>query len=390
MTLEELELIRKSAWRALSPIRPADSNTKADQHFLFNGKQTNTGRQLPPYYLVYFLLVNLLGFKNLGRFEKIDWSVPIDFNGQAYLVEHGKFGLNLFAHEPEKEESTAKEITSCIQKGVKAARPFFDYLALQAVERSEINVINKSINLRERFDFLKEAYDSKCAEIKEQQEVYALKIRQRHLPIGFLIGPPFFNLKEEANWLAISAIEAFFSWTEHVLIHVAILLRNVTSARDVADLAAADWSKKFNAVFKIKNRSEKILFDNSLSLRQELRNFIAHGAFGKQGEAFSFHSTAGAVPVLLPHKKGSKKFSLGHELEFDADAAFELIDTFTQTLWSKERAPARLYIQDSRLPTILTFATDGTYTRAMGSSETMKKLVEYLHNLTEQHANMDW
>lgn len=157
----ELEAVRQAALRALAPIRPTDSNTKADKKFLLNGKRTEAGKHLPPYYLVYFLLVDLLGFKNLGRFEKIDWSVPIDFNGQAFLIEHGKFGLSLFAHDPEKEEAAAQEITIRIKKAVKSARRYFDYLALLAVDRSEINVINNSIPLRERYEFLKGEYNSK-------------------------------------------------------------------------------------------------------------------------------------------------------------------------------------------------------------------------------------
>jgi hypothetical protein len=42
--------------------------------------------------VVYFLLVDLLGFKNLGTFEKIAWSVPVDFEGRAFLIEHRKAG----------------------------------------------------------------------------------------------------------------------------------------------------------------------------------------------------------------------------------------------------------------------------------------------------------
>lgn len=390
MNSEELELVRQAALRALAPIRPTDSNTKADKHFLLNGKKTEAGRKLPPYYLVYFLLVDLLGFKNLGRFEKIDWSVPIDFNGQAYLVEHGKFGLSLFAHDPEKEEASAKEIVVRINKAVKSARHYFDFLALQAVEQSKINVLNNSIPLRNRYEFLRSEYDSKLEEIKLLDEAHAFNLKQRQLPFGMYLFSPSYSKKEEANWLAISAIEAFFSWTEHVMIHVAALIGAVSSAREVSDLAADDWPKKFKAAFNLKDPTEKTLFDRALSLRQDLRNFIAHGAFGKQGEAFSFHSTAGAVPVLLPHKRGSKKFSLSEQLDFDTHAAFDVVRDFTSLLWAGDRAPARLYVQESRLPTILTFAADGTYRDAMVSLESMKELIDKLTYQIDQAANMDW
>ncbi len=390
MNSGDIESVRQAALRALAPIRPTDSNTKADKRILLIGKETEAGRQLPPYYLVYFLLVDLLGFKNLGRFEKIDWSVPVDFNGQAYLVELGKFGLRLVAHDPNKEEAAAKEIVVRINKAVKAARRYFDFLALQAVEQSKINVVNNSIPLRARYEFLRVEYCSKLEEIKLLDEARAFDVKQQKLPFGMYLFSSSHSKREEASWLAISAIEAFFSWTEHVLIHVAVLGGEVKSAREVADLAADDWPRKFKAAFNFKDKAEKIVFDRALSLRQDLRNFIAHGAFGKQGEAFSFHSSAGAVPVLLPHKRGSKKFSLSEQLVFDADAAFDVVEEFTNLLWAGDRAPIRLYVQDSGLPTILTFAADGTYKAAMVSLEAMKELIDQLNYHIDLAANMDW
>ncbi|MBA1220658.1 hypothetical protein G7017_07055 [Pseudomonas fulva] len=391
MRPENIELIRHSALRALGVVKAADGNTRADKHFLFNRKQVITKRNLPSYYLVYFLLVDLLGFKNLGRFEKIAWSIPIDYHGQAFLLEHGKFGFGLYAHDPESEGAAAEEIATRVRKAVKAATPFFDYIARQAVERSEVNVVNNSMPLLSRFEFMREIYQSKCAELVAQSELHDLKIKQRNLPLGvWSFGGTFSNIRQETSWLAISAIEAFFSWTEHVLIHIAILSGRVTSACEIADLAAADWSRKFKAVFDMTNEKEKALFDSALSMRQELRNYIAHGAFGKGGEAFSFHSSAGAVPVLLPEKAGSKRFSIGSNLEFNYELAFGVVDNFVMLIWSGKRAPAQLYIQGSNLPAILTFCADGTYSRAMTSLEEMENLVEYLSNMAEQAVNMDW
>lgn len=390
MSVENFELIQKMARRALGPIRPTDANTKADKHFLFNGKQTEAGKQLPPYYLVYFLLVDLLGFKNLGRFEKIDWSVPIDFNGQAYLIEHRKFGICLLAHDPQTEQRAAEQIVIRIKKAVKLALPYFDWLAAQAIERSEVNVINNSIYLYGRYDFLRNLYNSKLDHSEKQNKKNIRNNDEMDYNSWITLASSMHRRKLEANWVAISVIEAFYSWTEHVLIHIAILTGNLTSAKDVADLAIADWTTKFKRVFKLNESSEKILYDRVLALRQDLRNFIAHGAFGKQGEAFSFHSTAGAVPVLLPHKRRSKKFTFGDHLQFDAEDAMKTIDDFCRILWICEREAARVYIQESGLPTILTFVTDGTYISAMTSTESMTDLVEYLSNLAEQASNMDW
>lgn len=72
----DIELVRVRALKVISPLKPADSGTPADKRFLIDAKRTDAGRTLPPYYLVYFLLVDLLGFKNLGQFDKIVLNGP--------------------------------------------------------------------------------------------------------------------------------------------------------------------------------------------------------------------------------------------------------------------------------------------------------------------------
>ena len=97
---QEFALTRKAALEAIAPIRPADENTKARNDTLFNATRSRAGQMLPEYFLVYFFLVEFLGFRNLGKFEKLAWSVPIDFNGKAYLIEHRKFGIGVFVSRP--------------------------------------------------------------------------------------------------------------------------------------------------------------------------------------------------------------------------------------------------------------------------------------------------
>jgi hypothetical protein len=74
----ELEFVRERALRAIQPLKPLDSFTQHDPKSLIFACRTNAGRELPPYYLVYFLLVDLLGFKNAGQFEKTAWSIAVD------------------------------------------------------------------------------------------------------------------------------------------------------------------------------------------------------------------------------------------------------------------------------------------------------------------------
>ncbi|MDR3573590.1 MAG: hypothetical protein P4L50_07005, partial [Anaerolineaceae bacterium] len=201
---------------------------------------------------------------------------------------------------------------------------------------------------------------------------------------------PVIQIGREAEWIGIAAIDAFFSWTEHILIHIAVLAGRVTTGDEVDKLAGADWADKVKKALDVNDPSIKELYDRLRSVRAQIRNNMAHGAFGKGGEAFEFHSSAGAVPVRLTEKVGKGRFSLLIEKSFDEGEALDIVDAFITALWTGSRAPAKLYLQDSSLPVILTFAADGTYRRAMASEEAMTPFIEGLENQYAQAADMDW
>ena len=362
----DLEKVREAALRAISPILPMEQDSSAPENFLFLAERTCAGQNLAPYYLVYFLLVDLLRFRHSGRGEKVAWSVPIDFNGTAFVIEHRKMGIGVFASDPEQMESQAREIVIRIRKGVKVAQPFFEWLAEEAVKSSKLNVENRSPELFARFEYFLDSYHTAA----KKAEKYADR--------------------RTATWLALAAIDAFFSWTEHTFIHIALISGAVSEGTEVADLAEADWSVKFKRAFDLSDKHSKIFFDELLEIRRQLRNFIAHGAFGKSGAAFSFHSGAGAVPVLLPHMANKSKFTLYAGLAFEDSKALSVIERFIEHLWSGPRKPAYLCIQESELPTILTFIRDGTYAGAMSSEDSMREFLDYLNHEWDQSADMDW
>lgn len=293
----EIESTREAARRAISPLREAGLESNADKNSLFAATRTDAGRDLPPYYLVYFLLVDLLGFKNLGQFEKVAWSVPIDFNGRVFLVEHRKLGVGVFARDPHSEEPQAREIVSLIKKGVRVSEPFFEWLAERAMRESKLNVVNRSEALFSRFQYFAAAHSSAAQEAKGRAE--ERHIEKRDVSGGTIttVHMPFYELQDNARWLALASVDAFFGWTEHVFIHIAILRGIVTTGFEVAELADSDWQEKFKRALDIKEPATKAFFDELIELRRQLRNYMAHGAFGKQGEAFRFHSGAGAVPL---------------------------------------------------------------------------------------------
>lgn len=398
---EAMQSIRNAALKAIGELEPAGiPKSEAEPKGLLLSSRTNGGRDLPPYYLVYFLLVDLLKFPYMGKWERSAWTVPVRYRGRLYGIEHRKMGFGIFAPnlDPDARMSTtpgegaeadAREISTLIKKGVAAAEPYFEWRAEQVVDGVDLNVVNHSSSLFDRYMFFNSRFNalSTEAELRKEDKNIEKKTLENGVEVTS-ISVSCHALNREAKWNAQAAIEAFFSWTEHVFIHLAILQGRLRSGKDVADIAAADWKTKFKAAFDVSDAETQRHYDKLLGLRAQIRNFMAHGAFGKQGEAFSFHSGAGAVPVLLTRRR-QNRYSFTGELAFDESAALTDIEDFISHLWSGSRAPAKHYL-DSDLPIILTYVVDGTYTQAMQSDEEMNEFVDHLTGQFDRAGDMDW
>ena len=397
----EMNRIRGAALRALGEVEPAGSPESGDEsRGLFLSSRTDAGRSLPPYYLVYFLLVDLLAFPHMGQWEKSAWTVPIRYRGRLYGIEHRKMGLGVFApcldpkatrsgSPTDEQEADAREITALIRKAVTVATPYFEWRAEQAAAGTLLNVSNKNASLFERYEFFRDRFRalSKEAEARKDEHHFTKQVLDDGTEVtsGFF---PGLSLRREAEWNAQAAIEAFFSWTEHAFIHLAILQGHLRTGNDVAELAESDWRAKFKAALDLTDKVTKAHYDTLLDIRAQLRNFLAHGAFGKRGEAFHFHSGAGAVPVLLTEDQ-RHRYSLTGKPAFDESWALEQIAAFLEHLWSGPLEPAKHHLFSS-LPSILTYVANGTYKRAMESDESMKEFVANLTQEFDNAANMDW
>jgi hypothetical protein len=359
------------------------------QDLVFKCQRTKAGRDLPPYYLVYFLLVELLKFPNRGRWEKTAWSIPVEFNRTAYLIEHRKLGLGVFAVPGNDTEERAEHIVKLIKKGVNAADPYFRWLAEKAVAKPSLNVENNSHWLFARYRYLYELFGRTSAEAEARQQDI------RNAPAGpnladFTSWNTRLQLSRQASWLGLAAIDAFFSWTEHIFVHLAILTGHLKTGNEVAERAGADWNLKFKFVLDLNNPETKKYYDQLVKVKRQLRDYTTHGAFGKQRQAFKFHSRVGAVPVMLNDERTAGRFSIYGAPVIEEGPALAIIEDFINHLWTGPLALAKSYLQDSGLPLILTFANDGTYARAMSSPDEMETLIEGLSAGFDNAANMDW
>lgn len=377
--------IKDKVMKILSPI---ESNEDSESSFFFN--RCRIEKRLPSYYLVYFLFADLLDYRNLGPWEKRAWSFPIKYKGEKFTIEHRKLGLGVFSSKPDEVEKLANELVTKIKSAVKVARPFFDQIAEEGVNNSELNVTNHNRSLFERYEYLNNLYHQEFKlyeEKKDKQEV-----EKGTNEIGEYTSYKNLGLQhyKNANHLAISAIDAFFSWTEHLFVHLAIIHEGTHDGQVITKLIGAEWKTKFQAAITLEDKTLEKFYHELTLVRQQLRNFVAHGAFGKKGNAFTFHSGAGAVPVLMEHNKNKNRFSLQGHLGFDNGEVINMIESFIQYIWSTELGPALKYTQEFELPTILTMAKNGIYAEAIKSNEEMEEFAHGMMRHLDDSANMDW
>lgn len=91
-----------------------------------------------------------------------------------------------------------------------------------------------------------------------------------------------FSTLVEADWLAMATIDAFFSWTEHIFIHLAVLVGNKTSAQEVASLAQANWATKFKAALDVTDPDVHRTFSALLAMRKDSEIMLLTGPSGNK------------------------------------------------------------------------------------------------------------
>lgn len=363
---------KAKALSILHPIKQIDDNTQAKNDFLFTAKKSNASKNLPDYYLIYLLFSKLLEFKNLGRFEKIAWSFPIDYNGKAFLIEYRKFGVGVFVQDKD-DENDAAEIAKKISGAVKCARPFFDKIANDAIHSTSLNIINHNELLYERCVFLKTQYDNLTVKLSED--------------IDSMID--YRKLQFQIIGVAISYIEAFFSWTEHLFIHLSVISGAVISGDALSEIIKNEWKYKYTKAIPKNQTSDKFLA-SLLTIRTQLRNFFAHGSFGKENQSLEFHTGTGAIPVYMSYRRSHNNLSLNNPSSYKYNEAIAIIDEFIYYLWNCEITPAMYYTQQHYLPTIMTYAVDGQYKKAMANLDEMNILSMQIIQEIENGYNMDW
>lgn len=377
-----LDRVRDCAARAISPIElPPETQGGVGSVQVF--------RDIPhhEYYLIFLLLVDLLGFKYLGPFEKVAYIIPVGYKGARYTIVYAKFGMRI----EYKEGGSPKDVYDAIKRGMRAAKKYYLWRATEASTTSNLNLISKCPPLWDKYMFLKEQSQNFLERFEADKDKSVVK--NGYNEDGSFkwssVSYPAYEFRTQSVWLHEAAVDAFFAWCEQALVHMAVLMGRLKTGKEIVELLNKEFGEKCKLVLDLSKFEEKASYDDILRLRTELRNYVAHGSFGKDGSTFQFHSRVGAVPLKILDGKNKSDFSFDFTPRRDWESDYSRIDNFLKMLWSGDRSPAKQHLETD-FPCVLTYASDGTYERAMQSEEAMSSFIDFIGYHMDNAANMDF
>jgi hypothetical protein len=152
--------------------------------------------------------------------------------------------------------------------------------------------------------------------------------------------------QEHGSFAAIAAINAYFSWLEHVLV-LALLFTDVDPRDSTLDDHIGDkWGEKFKRVFDVQEPDANRVLAQLHEIAETYRNTFGHGGFDKQGATIGIHIEGiGAVPARLTDVRRSPHFELfpfGPATFRGVTATLDEVDRF---LREGPRAIAMRYIE---------------------------------------------
>ncbi|WP_050527422.1 hypothetical protein [Pseudorhodobacter aquimaris] len=313
-----LEKTRKNVLRAIGPIEKPTS-----KKFGPGAPRVFKGIPHAEYYLLFLLLVDLLGFKYWGPGEKFAYIIPVEFEGRRHSIVYAKFGMRI----EYSEGGDGEAVYAALKKGMRAAKSYYLWRATEASTTSDLNLISKCPQLWDKYVFLKEQSETLIAKFEAEKDDAV--VEKGFNEDGSLrwtsISYPAYEFQRQSVWLHEAAVDAFFAWCEQALVHMAVLMGKLTNGKEIAELLMREFSEKCKLVLSLSNAEDKASYDDIISLRGQLRNYVAHGSFGKDGSTFQFHSRVGAVPLkILERDKVISPFLMGSSHRIHA-AVFNFI-----------------------------------------------------------------
>lgn len=226
--------------------------------------------------LLKYVLVDVLGCRDLGRSDKTAWEVVFGFRGAACVMAFRKFGMRLEVYPPSNvTEEALRNLIGDLQEQLVSAEKlvermvFQDFIA-QQVDAGAVTVINQQERLRGMYTYFRELTAA----------VQAGNGQLLNLPSSretFLFAP-----QRESYFLTVAMVNAYFSMLEHLLVLMLPFSGYDPAQDDMVRFIGLSWRDKYKRVLPPKSDLDAArLYERLFDIAERFRNTHIHGGFDR-------------------------------------------------------------------------------------------------------------
>lgn len=229
-------------------------------------------------------------------YDKTHWTISFRFRENPASLSLQKSGLRLRCAGQDTE---VRDLLVCLRKAVAMAekRSFRTIVASQ-ISAGAVTVENLAQKYRQMYDFFRDLATSTFSTKPTGSEV-AEHLNKR------------LDLDRKGFYYGLSALDAYFSWLEHILVLLLPFAEYDRTSDDLLAFIGADWATKFKRVCPPEGEAKRLL-DELKHVKEHIRNLNAHGGFAKKGASLLVHFVHSAVPAKL--SEGTMLSVLSYEL----------------------------------------------------------------------------
>jgi hypothetical protein len=302
-------LLSEGARKRLAPVLEKFEPSEAGS---YRARVAVERERIPVPWLQYMALVQVIGCRDLGPTEKTMWQVPFRYNGTNAMLTYEKFGVRLYLDLGEGGGSgqLAAEIVGKLNAIVKTVeRDSLRDLAEQKFDDGEVTLRNQHYRLRRAYDHFR-AEAERLLAASEAEDTRELGTIEEGDLLSRGISKKFQRL-EVGGFNAIAAINAYFSWLEHVLTLALAFDGTDPAGGTLREHIGNRWGDKFRRVFGTEDSNANRVLGRLHEVAEDFRNTFGHGGFDKLGATVGVQLEGiGAIPARLTDVRRSPHFEL--------------------------------------------------------------------------------
>jgi hypothetical protein len=349
--------------------------------------------ELPVPWLAHLALVQVVGCNDIGRGEKTLWQVPFRYDGVEAMLTHEKFGVRLYVGSRGREGDCSKRLGHEIVGKLRAIvrtleRDVLKDLADERLTEGRVTVMNQAVRLRAAYEHFRDEAATMLA-ASEAQDTKEMGTPGDEGGLFAGVSRHFERL-ELGSFNAIAAINAYFSWLEHVLV-LALAFTDVEPGEGrLMDHIGAKWGDQFRRVFGTQDADARQALARLHEVAETYRNTYAHGGFDKLGATIGIHVDGiGVVPARLTDVRRSPHFELYPFAPASFANVVSVLDGIDEFL---RNGPRRLAISFAESGMDVPFDDESReeFRRATATDRTFSEFKERRARMIDDYENMDF